>query len=109
MGAVALASRRGLRRVVWGVRGRHMVVGVSAAGLGALMAQNLGRAGPIPEPHPAGHPWAALLLGALLWALASLVVAAESARGGMRRRTWGWFASFLAAALVAAYSFWWLV
>jgi hypothetical protein len=78
---------------------------VSVAGLGALMAQNLGRAGPIPEPHPAGHPWAALLLGALMWALASLTVAAESARGGMPRRTWGWMASFLAAALVAAWCF----
>jgi hypothetical protein len=78
---------------------------VSAAGLGFLMAQDLGRAGPIPPPTLAGHPWAALLLGALLWALASLVVAAESARGGMRRRTWGWMASFLAAALVAAYCF----
>jgi hypothetical protein len=55
------------------------------------MAQDLGRAGPIPPPTPAGHPWAALLLGALLWALASLVVAAECARGGMRRHntTWG--------------------
>jgi hypothetical protein len=68
-------------------RDRGLVGAVSAAWLGALMARDLGRAGPIPEPHPAGHPWAALLLGALLWALASLVVAAESARGGMRRRT----------------------
>ena len=82
---------------------------MSAAWLGALMVQDLGRAGPIPPPTPAGHPWAALLLGALLWALASLVVAAESARGGMPRRTWGWMASFLAAALVAAYCFRWLV
>ena len=82
---------------------------MSAACLGALMARNLGRAGPIPPPTPAGHPWAALLLGALLWALASMVVSAESARGGMRRRTWGWLASFLAAALVAAYAFWRLV
>ena len=66
---------------------------MSAAGVGAgfaEVAQNLGRA---------------LFLGALLWALASLVVAAESARGGMPRRTWGWMASFLAAALVAAYCF----
>ena len=64
---------------------------MSAAGLGFLMAQDLGRAGPIPPPTPAGHPWAALLLGALLGALASLVVAAECARGGMRRHntTWG--------------------
>jgi hypothetical protein len=46
-----------------------------------------------------------LLLGTLLWAIASLVVAAESARGAMRRRTWGWMASFLAAALVAGYCF----
>lgn len=81
---------------------------MSAAGVGAgfaEVAQNLGRAGPIPESAPAGHPWSALFLGALLWALASLVVAAESARGGMPRRTWGWTASFLAAALVAAYCF----
>jgi hypothetical protein len=92
---------------------QHLGAGVSVAGLGAGfagafagVAQNLGRAGPIPPPTPAGHPWAALLLGATLWALASLVVAAESARGGMRRRTWGWLASFLATALVAAYSFW---
>jgi hypothetical protein len=72
-----------------------MVVGVSVAGLGTLMAQNLGRAGPIPEPHPAGHPWAALLLGALLWALASFVVAAESARGGCGGgRGGGWLPSW---------------
>jgi hypothetical protein len=31
-------------------------------------------------------PWAALFLGALLWALVSVVVATESAKGGMRRR-----------------------
>lgn len=50
-----------------------------------------------------------MLLGATVWSLASLVVAAESARGGMRRRTWGWMASFVAAALVAAYCVWRLV
>ena len=72
----------------------------------ALAAQNMGRTGPIPQPAPpVGDPWAALVLGALLWALASVVVATESAKRGMRRRTWGWVASFLAASLVAAYAF----
>ncbi len=46
-----------------------------------------------------------MLVGALLWALVSVVVATESANQGMRRRAWGWVASFLAASLVAAYSF----
>ena len=46
-----------------------------------------------------------MLVGALLWALVSVVVATESAKLGMRRRTWGWVASFLAASVVAAYSF----
>ena len=81
---------------------------MSASALGAGFAeaaQNLGRAGPIPETAPSGHPLASLFLGALLWALASLTVAAESARGGMPRRTRGWMASFLAAALVAAWCF----
>ena len=72
----------------------------------ALAAQKMGRTGPIPPPTPTGgFPWAALVVGALLWASASLVVATESAKGGMRRRTWGWVASFLAASLVAAYAF----
>jgi len=44
-------------------------------------------------------------VGALLWASASLLVATESAKGGMKRRTWGWVASFLAASVVAAYAF----
>jgi hypothetical protein len=71
-----------------------------------LAALNMGRTGPIPQPTPhMGDPWAALVVGALLWALASVVVASESARGGMRRRTWGWVASFLTASLVAAYAF----
>ena len=72
----------------------------------ALAAQNMGRTGPIPEPTPpGGDPGAALLLGALLWALVSVVVATESANRGMRRRAWGWMASFLAASVVAAYAF----
>jgi hypothetical protein len=71
----------------------------------ALAAQNMGRTGPIPPPTPpGGDTGAALLVGALLWALVS-VVATESAKLGMRRRTWGWVASFLAASVVAAYSF----
>jgi hypothetical protein len=71
-----------------------------------LAAQNMDRTGPIPPPTPlGGDPWAALLVGALLWALVSVVVATESANQGMRRRAWGWVASFLAVSLVAAYSF----
>jgi hypothetical protein len=72
----------------------------------ALVARNMGRTGPIPRPTPPmGDPWEALVVGALLWALASVVVASESARRGMRRRRWGWVASFLTASLVAAYAF----
>ena len=71
----------------------------------ALAAQNLGRTGPIPPPTPVEDPWAALFVGTLLWALVSVLVATESANGGMRRRAWGWAASFLCASLVAAYSF----
>jgi hypothetical protein len=72
----------------------------------ALAAQNMGRTGPIPTSTPyGGDPGAALLVGALVWALVSVVVAIESANLGMRRRAWGWVASFLAASLVAAYTF----
>ncbi len=72
----------------------------------ALAKQNMGRTGPIPPPTPpGGDPGAALLVGALSWALVSVVVATESAKGGMRRRAWGWVVSFLAASLVAAYAF----
>ena len=46
-----------------------------------------------------------MVVGALLWALVSVVVAAESANQGMRRRKWGWVASFLVASVVAAYAF----
>jgi hypothetical protein len=71
----------------------------------ALAAQNMGRTGPIPPPTPVGDPGAALLVGALLWALVSVVVATESANQGMRRRKWGWVGSFLVASVVAAYAF----
>ena len=71
----------------------------------ALAVQNMGRTGPIPPPTPVGDPGAALLVGALLWALVSVVVATESANQGMRRRKWGWVASFLVASVVAAYAF----
>jgi hypothetical protein len=79
-------------------------VGTSLVCLG-LAAQNMGRTGPIPPPTPAGDPGAALLVGALFWALVSVVVATESANQGMRRRKWGWVASFLVASVVAALSF----
>jgi hypothetical protein len=72
----------------------------------ALATQNMGRTGAIPPPTPpGGDPLAALLVGALLWDLVSVVVATESAKLGMRRHAWGWAASFLYASLVAAYSF----
>ena len=71
-----------------------------------LAAQSMGRTGPIPAPTPfGGDPGAGLLVGALLWALVSLVVATESAHQEMRRRKWGWVASFLVASGVAAYAF----
>jgi hypothetical protein len=79
-------------------------VGTSLVCLG-LAAQNMGRTGPIPPPTPVGDPGAALLVGALLWALVSVIVATESASQGMRRRKWGWVASFLVASVVAAYAF----
>ena len=80
------------------------VVGTSSVCL-VLATKNMGRTGPIPPPTPVEDPWAALLVGALLWALVSVLVAIESANAGMRPRAWGWAASFLCASLVAAYSF----
>jgi hypothetical protein len=77
-------------------------------GVVALIAQNMGRTGPI-SPASGGLSWTAVLGGLLLWALISVVVATESANRGMRRRAWGWMASFGMCALVAAYSFWRLV
>ena len=70
-----------------------------------LAAQNMGRTGPIPPPTPVGDPGAVLLVGALLWALVSVVVAAASAKLGMRRLKRGWVGSFLVASVVAALSF----
>ena len=80
------------------------VVGTSSVCL-VLATKNMGRTGPIPPPTPVEDPWAALFVGSLLWALVSVLVATESANAGMRRRAWGWAASFLCASLVAAYSF----
>ena len=79
-----------------------------SAGVVALVVQNMGRTGPIP-PASGGVSGAALLAGALLWAVISVLVATESANRGMRRRAWGWMASFVVSTLVAAYSFWRLV
>jgi hypothetical protein len=79
-----------------------------SAGVVALVVQNMGRTGPI-SPASGGTSGAAVLGGALLWALVSVLVATESANRGMRRRAWGWMASFVVSTLVAAYSFWRLV
>ena len=70
-----------------------------------LVAQNLGRAGPIP-PVPGGTSWTALLVIALFWAVISASVMLVSVRSGMRQLVWVWTASLLAGLLVAAYSFW---
>ena len=80
------------------------VVGTSSVCL-VLATKNMGRTGPIPPPTPVEDPWAALFVGALLWALVSVLVATESANAGMQRRAWGWAAAFVCASLVAAYSF----
>jgi hypothetical protein len=51
--------------------------------------------------------WATVLFIALAWALISAIAATVSVRYEMRRRAWGWTASFfLVSSLVAAYSFW---
>jgi hypothetical protein len=52
--------------------------------------------------------WASLLFIALVWALISAVAFSASLNYGMRWLAWGWIASFLVSALVAAYSFWML-
>ena len=83
-------------------------LGGEAVELVALVTQNMGRTGPIP-PSRGGASWAVVLVIALMWALVSAVVVTESANRGMRRRTWGWMASFVVSTLVAAYSFWRLV
>jgi uncharacterized membrane protein YoaK (UPF0700 family) len=71
----------------------------------ALVAQNVGRTGPI-DLAQGEISWAALLLIALLWAVVSALVAAVSVRKGMRRLAWGWTASFMLGLLFATYSFW---
>jgi hypothetical protein len=50
--------------------------------------------------------WGSLLFVGLMWTLASAVAATESVKLGMRRRAWGWTATFVVSSLVAAYSFW---
>ena len=78
---------------------------VSCSEAALLVAQNLGRAGPIP-PASGGASWTALLVIALLWAVISASVMLVSARNGMRQLVWGWTASLLVGLLVATYSFW---
>jgi hypothetical protein len=70
-----------------------------------LVAQNLGRAGPIP-PASGGTSWTALLVIALSWAVISASIMLVSVRNGMRQLVWGWTASSLLGLLVATYSFW---
>ena len=57
------------------------VVGTSSVCL-VLATKNMGRTGPIPPSTPVEDPWAALFVGALLWALVSVLVATESANAG---------------------------
>jgi hypothetical protein len=76
-----------------------------AVGLAGLVAQNIGRTGPIP-PAPGGSPWPSLLGVTLLLAGISMAVAVVSVRHGTRRLSWGWVASFLLFTLIAAYSLW---
>ena len=104
-GHVGCASRGKLSREKDSVGFWWVRVGtplVCLARLGMEHGQDGAHTRPTP---PMGDPWEALVVGALLWALASVVVASESARRGMRRRTRGWVASFLTASLVAAYAF----
>src|SRR5918994_4278766 len=103
-GAVACVSRGKLLREKDSV-GFWWVQTATSMSCLALAVKNMGRTGPIPPPTPVEDPWAALFVGALLWALVSVLVATESANTGMQRRAWGWAASFLCASLVAAYSF----
>lgn len=72
---------------------------------GELVAQSMGRTGPI-DLAQGEISWAALLGIALLWAVISAYVVMVSARSGMQRLAWGWAASFSVGLLVAAYSFW---
>jgi hypothetical protein len=78
---------------------------VRRGGRAALVAQNIGRTGPI-SPAPGGSPWASLLGVALLLAGISVAVAVVSTRHGMRWLSRGWAASFLLFSLIAAYSLW---
>jgi hypothetical protein len=78
---------------------------LSCSGAALLVAQNLGRTGPIP-PASGGASWTALLVIALLWAVISAAVMLVSVRSGMRQLVWGWTASLLLGLLVATFSFW---
>ena len=82
-----------------------MGVGRDVVGLLGPGGAEHGQDGAHTPANSCGRSWAALLVGALLWALVSVVVATESANQGMRRRKWGWVGSFLVASVVAAYAF----
>jgi hypothetical protein len=70
-----------------------------------LAAQNVGRTGPV-FLEGGGNAWASLLAVALLLATISGVVAAVSARQGMRRLAWGWTVACVLSLLAAAYGLW---
>ncbi len=67
-----------------------------------LVAQNMGRTGPIP-PNLGGISWASLLVIALLCAVMSAVVVGVSVRHGMRRLGWGWTVASVLPALASTY------
>jgi hypothetical protein len=87
--------------MIYGAAPRCLLCGEAAL----LVAQYLGRTGPIP-PSPGGVSWTSLLAIALLWAVISAAVMLVSVRSGMRRLAWGWTASLIVGLLVATYSFW---
>jgi CDP-diglyceride synthetase len=80
-------------------------VGRDVVGLPGTGGAEHGQDGADTSANSRGRSWSGVAGGALFWALVSVVVATESANQGMRRRKWGWVASFLVASVVAAYAF----